>query len=159
MSAAERVRTLLERKRVSYQLVEHPEALTARAEAEASAMPAGAWAKSLAVRLDGTPAVVVLPATRRLDLKELGELAGAREVELVAEDELAELYPDCDVGALPPFGGLFGQRTYLDLSLRTHERVAFHAGNHTQTVVVPYAEFERLAGAEVGRFSREADDV
>lgn len=157
MPALERVRALLDEEGLRYEIVEHGEELTAREEAEASGLPPNHWAKSLAVLLDGRPALAVLSADRRLDLNELREVAGARKAELVQEDALSELYPDCDLGALPPFGGLYGQPTYVDTSLRQASRIGFHAGTHTETLLLSYPEFERAAQPVVGWFAREQD--
>jgi Ala-tRNA(Pro) deacylase len=157
MSALERVRALLDEEGLSYEVVKHREEFTAREEADASGLPPTQWAKSLAVLLDGRPALAVLPADRRLDLDELREVAGAGKAELVGEDALADLYPDCDVGALPPFGRLYGQPTYVDTFLRKVDRVGFHAGTHTEALLMDYPEFERVAEPVVGWFGREVE--
>jgi Ala-tRNA(Pro) deacylase len=155
MPALERVLAMLDEKGVAYEVVEHKEELTALGEARASSLPPSAWAKCLAVRLDGRPALAVLPATLRLDFKRLGEASGAEKAELIPEDELAALYPDCDIGAVPPFGNLYGQSTYVDVSLCGREPLGFHAGTHTETIVMDYLSFEQVAAPVVGWLARD----
>jgi Ala-tRNA(Pro) deacylase len=158
MSSLGRVRAMLDEAGVAYDVVEHPEELTALDEARASAVSPDEWAKSLAVRLDGAPALAVLPATHRLDLQRLAAVTGARKAELIEEDDLSSLYRDCDMGALPPFGHLYGQRTFVVVSLQQRTRVGLHAGTHTETFVMDYTGFERVAKPVVGRFASERDN-
>ena len=90
------------------------------------------------------PALAVVPATRRLDLDKLRRVVGSEKVEIAREAEFQGLYPDCDLGAMPPFGELYGQRTFIDETLREEERIAFHAGDHRTAVEMSYSDFERL---------------
>ncbi len=158
MSALDRVRALLEEEGATYDIIKHREEFTALSEARASGVAPREWAKSVAVRLDGSPALALLPATRRVDLRRFEQVAGVEEAELVAEEELAALYPDCDLGAIPPFGRLYGQNTFVDVTLREDERVGFHAGTHTETLVMAYQDFERIAGAVPGKISKSMEE-
>ena len=145
MPVAERLKELLEERDVPHEVLAHPQAFTAQEEAEATHTPGRNWAKTVAVRIDGEPTLLVLPALRRVDLDRLMEATGCREAELLSEDEMDGLYPDCETGAMPPFGGLYGQRTFVDESLREDEFVVFHAGDHRTAVRMPYGAYEDLA--------------
>lgn len=146
MTIAARLETLLSESGVDYEVIDHPVAFTAQEEAAASHISGRHWAKTVAVLVDGSAALAVVPATRRLDPTKLRGLAGAKKVEIAKEAEFESLYPDCDLGAMPPFGNLYGQATYVDESLRREEKIAFHAGDHRTAIEMSYAAFERLAG-------------
>jgi Ala-tRNA(Pro) deacylase len=126
-------------------VIDHPLAFTAQEEAAASHVSGSHWAKTVAVLVDGEPALAVLPATRMLDIGKLRSLVGSDHVEIAREAEFQNLYPDCDLGAMPPFGTLYGQRTFVDERLREEERIAFHAGDHRTAIEMSYTDFERLA--------------
>lgn len=145
MSVSARLETLLEESGAGYEVIDHPLAFTAQEEAAASHVPGRHWAKTVAVLVDGDPALAVLPATRRLDLDRLRELVGTERVEIAREAEFQDMYPDCDLGAMPPFGILYGQRTFVDETLREEERIAFHAGDHRTAIEMSFSDFERLA--------------
>lgn len=139
-----RLESLLEESGVSFEVIDHPLAFTAQEEAAASHVPGRHWAKTVAVLVDGEPALAVVPATRRLDLDKLKRIVGTEEVAVAREAEFQGMYPDCELGAMPPFGSLYGQRTFLDESLREEERIAFHAGDHRTAIEMSFADFERL---------------
>ena len=145
MSVSARLEALLEESGADYEVIDHPLAFPAQEEAAASHVPGRHWAKTVAVLVDGEPALAVLPATRMLDVGKLKAVVGTDSVEIAREAEFQGLYPDCDLGAMPPFGVLYGQRTFVDESLREEERIAFHAGDHRTAVEMSYADFERLA--------------
>lgn len=149
----ERVRELLEREHVTYRTMKHAEAYTAQEEAAAAHVSGYEWAKTVAVYLDDDPALAVLPATHHVDPERLARAAGAERIRLAGEPELAELFPDCEVGAMPPFGALWDVPVYLDRALEGVERVAFHAGSHDEAVEMEYAEFARLLDAAVADFA------
>lgn len=157
MSLSGRLKELLEENGVDYEVIEHAPAYTAQEEAAAAHVPGREWAKTVVVLVDGEPAMAVLPATRRLNLEKLRAAVGSDRVELAEEADFQHLYPDCEPGAMPPFGNLYGQTTFVDESLREDERIAFPAGDHRTAVEIPYAAFERLAEAVPERFSEAAE--
>jgi Ala-tRNA(Pro) deacylase len=144
MSVANRLERLLEESGAEFEVIDHPLAFTAQEEAAASHVPGRHWAKTVAVLVEGEPALAVVPATRRLDLDKMRRVVGSDRVEIAREAEFQGLYPDCDLGAMPPFGELYGQRTFIDEMLREEERIAFHAGDHRTAVEMSYSDFERL---------------
>lgn len=145
MTVAHRLERLLEERGATFEVIDHPPAYTAQEEAAASHVSGRHWAKTVAVLIDGAPALAVVPATRRLDLAKLRGVVGTDNVTLAREAEFQDLYPDCDLGAMPPFGELYGQQTFIDEELREEERIAFHAGDHRTSIEMPYGEFERLS--------------
>ena len=157
MPVGERLQNLLEERDVDHEVLEHPAAFTAQEEAAATHTPGRNWAKTVAVRLDGEPALLALPAHRRVDLDRLIRATGCREAELLTEEEMEHLYPDCEVGTMPPFGELYDQRTFVDESLREDEYVVFHAGDHRTAVRLPYGAWEELAEPVPASFSVPED--
>ncbi len=144
MTVANRLERLLEESGVEFDVIDHPLAFTAQEEAAASHVPGRHWAKTVAVLIDGEPAIAVVPATRRLDTDKLSRVAGTQDVQIAHESEFQGLYPDCELGAMPPFGELYGQQTFIDEALREEERIAFHAGDHRTAIEMSYGDFERL---------------
>ncbi len=156
MTIAARFEQYLENEGVAFEIIDHPLAFTAQEEAAASHIPGRNWAKTVEVLLDGQPAICAVPATRRLDLDKLRKLTGAEVVQLASESELGELFPDCDLGAMPPFGHLYGQNTFVDEELRESERIAFHAGDHRSAIELAYSVFERLEQPVPGEITAPA---
>lgn len=154
MSMSERLKKLLEDSDTEYEVIEHDPAFTALEEAAATHVPGRNWAKTVVVLIDGRAALTALPATRRVDAEKLREVTGAEEVELATEEEFAQLYPDCELGAMPPFGNLYDQTTFVDESLREDEHIAFHAGDHRTAVQISYSDYERLVEPVPGDFSQ-----
>lgn len=153
MTVSRQLKKFLDGAGVSYKVTKHPEAFTAQEVAAAEHVPGKAMAKVVIVLADKKPVMTVLPASYRVDFKELKKLLGAKSVRLASEDEFGGLFPDCEVGAMPPFGEMFDLPVYSDQVLQEDERVTFNAGTHTETVTVAYADFERLANPTVGDFA------
>jgi Ala-tRNA(Pro) deacylase len=152
------LKRLLEENDVRYRVIEHPPAYTAQEEAEAAHIPGRNWAKTVVVMVDDEPMLTVMPATRRVDLERLSEVVGSDNVRLADEKDFERFYPDCEAGAMPPFGSLYGQRTFIDETLREREKIVFHAGDHRTAVQLPYNAYERLAEAVPSRFTRRFED-
>lgn len=141
----ERARRLLETGGAAYETLPHREAFTAQGVAAATHVSGWQLAKVLIARADDdAPVMVVLPAACRLDTAALGRLLGGK-VSLVTEQEMESLFPDCETGAMPPFGQLYGMRTYVDRCLAKSGEFAFQAGNHHEVIRMDYAAYERLA--------------
>jgi Ala-tRNA(Pro) deacylase len=140
----ERLRKFLEENHVKYVTVSHSPAFTAQEIAASAHVPGKELAKTVMVKLDGTMAMVVLPAPEKVSANRLREVTGAKEVELASESDFAELFPKCEVGAMPPFGNLWGMHVFADQHLREDEHISFNAGSHTELVKLSYTDFERL---------------
>jgi Ala-tRNA(Pro) deacylase len=151
----ERVLRLLETGGVAFETLPHREAFTAQGVAAATHVSGWMLAKVLAVRAPGEgPVMVVLPASCRLDLATLARVLGKPGVTLVAESDMKELFPDCEIGAMPPFGQLYGLPVWVDAHFPKAGEFAFQAGNHHEVVRMRYAEYERLARPVVAEFCR-----
>jgi Ala-tRNA(Pro) deacylase len=151
----ERARRLLETHGTAFETLPHREAFTAQGVAAAAHVSGWLLAKVLVVRAPGEGALmVVLPASCRLDLAALARVLGKPGVSLLAESKMKELFPDCETGAMPPFGQLYGLPVWVDACLAQAGQFAFRAGNHHEVVRMRYAAYERLARPVVADFCR-----
>ena len=139
-----KLKRFLDENDVKYVSISHSQAFTAQEVAASAHVPGKELAKVVMVKLDGEMAMAVLPAPSQVDLESLRGVAGADEAELAGEEEFEELFPDCEVGAMPPFGNLWDLDVYVDEELREDEEIAFDAGSHTELVRMSYEDFERL---------------
>jgi Ala-tRNA(Pro) deacylase len=108
------------------------------------------------VKLDGKMAMAVLPATERVDLAAFAEAAGTKLATTALEDDFKDLFPDCQPGAMPPFGNLYDLSVYVDKSLVANDLIAFNAGTHDTLIRMHYADFERLVRPKVAEFKAAA---
>lgn len=143
----------LDENHVKYVTIAHSKAYTAQEIAASAHIPGKELAKTVVVKLDGKPAMAVLPASYRVDLEKLAEVANAETAELCDEDEFKDLFPECETGAMPPFGHLYGMDVYVSESLAKDDEIAFNGGSHTELVRMSYEDFARLARAQVAAFS------
>ena len=144
----------LTKNRVPYTTFRHAPAFTAMHAAAISHVPGRSWAKTVVCYADGEVVLAVVPAHYTVDLEQLRELAGAATLRLASEPEFAALYPDCEEGAMPPFGGLYLQRVFVEACFVGDPEMVFNAGTHTDCIRMHYADFADLAQPVVGRFSR-----
>jgi Ala-tRNA(Pro) deacylase len=156
LMVADRARHFLEEHAVHFEVIPHREAYTAQGVAAASHVSGWSLAKVLIVREHGeSPFMVVLPASCRLDLLVLGRLLGKEHLELVPEVEIGRLFPDCETGAMPPFGHLYGLPVYVDGCFKKDGFLAFQAGNHRETLRIRYTDYEKLVQPAVAEFCRD----
>lgn len=149
-----RLTEFLNANRVRFVTIQHSPAFTAQEIAALAHVPGKELAKTVMVKLDGRMAMVVLPAPEHVNPRLLREFSGAEEVELACEEEFAGLFPNCEVGAMPPFGNLWDMDTFVDERLREDDEIAFNAGTHTELVKLAYGDFERLVRPTIGMLSR-----
>ena len=129
---------------VAHSVIPHPLAFTATSVAGAAHIPGKEMAKTVVVNLDGRLAMAVVPATRKVDLERLRQATGAVSAELAPEREFIGDFPECEPGAMPPFGNLYGMRVFVEPHLAADEQIAFNAGTHTELISMAYQDFERL---------------
>jgi len=139
------LREHLDGEGIKYVIVSHSQAFTAQEIAASAHIPGKELAKTVIVKLDGKLAMVVLPASLKIDFDRLKETTHAGSVELAGEREFAELFGECELGAMPPFGHLFDMPVYVDQQLTADEEIAFNAGSHTELIRMRYDDFARLA--------------
>jgi Ala-tRNA(Pro) deacylase len=155
MPLSERLRSFLDSHHAEFTLTTHPLAFTAREVAIAEHRPAQEIAKTVVVFADGAYYMIVIPASRLVDLQELRTTVGFQQVRLATEDELGKLFPDCELGAMPPLGPIYGLTVYLDGMLAAQETIAFNGCTHRDEVHMRTAEFRRLIDPRVISATRE----
>jgi len=149
MRARDRLETYLSEQGVRWELTPHVEAYTAQEVAAAEHVPGGQVAKVVIADVDGRRAMLVLAAPARVDLMRVRTVLRAKTVRLAREEEFARVFPDCEVGAMPPFGNLYQVPVYLDRGLSEQPRLIFNAGTHRETMTVAAADFLRLVNPTV----------
>ena len=150
---ARQLSEFLDSNDIKYVTIRHSPAYTAHEVAASAHIPGKDMAKTVIVDLDGKMAMAVLPASSRLDLDHLKEAASARQVVIPEEGKFQGLFPDCEVGAMPPFGNLYGLDVFVADSLAKDEEIAFNAGTHTEVVRLAYQDFERLVHPKVAKLT------
>ena len=156
MSMLQKLLTFLDQNQVKYTHHSHPTAYTAREVAAVEHVPAHKVAKTVLFFSENGYGMAVLPGDSMLDLQGLRALLGVSRLRLATESELGELYPDCELGAMAPFGNLCGIPVFVDGSLATEETIAFNAGTHRDVVHMRYQDYQRLANPRVVNLSRHA---
>lgn len=139
---------------VHYHLTSHPTSYTAQDVAAHEHVPGRKVIKPVLVDADGQSYLCAVPASFRLDLEQLRQQIHAKNVRLADEEELRQWFPDCEVGAEPPIGRLYGLPTLMDESLFQDDQVTFQAGTHNMAVTMSMADYRRVAQPEVGDFGR-----
>lgn len=140
-----RLHRLLDANHVDYQTIHHPTSYSAQQTAAVAHVPGRELAKAVIVHVDGALAMVVQNASGMVPLGRLKAAAGARDVHLANEQEFRDWFPDCDLGAMPPFGNLYGMEVFVTEALTHDDEIAFNAGTHTELIRLRYADFARLA--------------
>jgi Ala-tRNA(Pro) deacylase len=154
MALSERLRKLLERNNIQYEVLPHREAFTSQEVANTSHVAGRLLAKPVIVReSEDRWYMAVVPATEHVSLAAVHRVTGRARGRLATEEELRRLFPDCELGAMPPIGALYGIPSYLDEGLRRNEDIYFQAGNHHEIVRMKFADYERLAGPFLGEFT------
>ncbi len=148
-----KLKEFLDSNKIKYVSVKHSLAYTAQEIAASAHIRGKEVAKTVIVSLDGKTAMAVLPASYRVDLERLKKAAGAKKIELLTEKDFKDMFPECEVGAMPPFGNLYGMEVYVATSLAEDDEIAFNAGSHTELIRIAYKDFERLVKPKVLEFS------
>ena len=147
-----KLKEMLDKEGVKYVVISHSTAYTAQ-EIAASAHIAGKkLAKTVIVKIDGKLAMAVLPASYQVAFDRLKEATGSSKIKLASEQEFIDTVPDCEVGAMPPFGNLYEMEVFVAKSLAEDEEIAFNAGSHNELVKLGYRDFERLVKPKVLEF-------
>ncbi len=143
----------LDAHRISYQPCQHTPSYTAQGVAHAQHISGKELAKVVMVIADDKLMMAVLPASHRLELEQLGHSIGASSIRLASEEEFGHVFPDCEVGAMPPFGNLYNLQVWVDASLHSHPNIAFNAGTHAETIQMSFADYARLVQPKEANFS------
>lgn len=148
-----KLKEFLDKEKIKYVSIVHSPAYTAQEVAASAHITGKELAKTVIVHLDKETAMAVLPANRKIILQDLREVTGADQVKFVPEDEFKKQFPDCETGAMPPFGNLYGMEVYAAAALAENEQIAFNAGSHTELIKLAYKDFERLVRPKVVSFT------
>ena len=139
-----KLKAFLDEHNIRYVSITHSTAYTAQEIAASAHIPGKEVAKTVMVKVDGVMAMAVLPASYQIDFDLLKTAIGAQAVELATEEEFKGLFPQCEVGAMPPFGNLYGMDVFMAASLAEDEEIAFNAGSHTELIRMTFPDYVRL---------------
>jgi len=159
MTCNEKFEAYLREQGVPFEKQQHGIAFTAHEVAASEHLPGDLVAKVVMVFADGNMFMLVLPASHRADLTKATAALDAKDVWLAGEQEFAKIFPDCEIGAMPPFGNLYGVPVYVDRTLTEDETIVFQAGTHTGTISMAYADYERLVKPQIVDVVRETRAV
>jgi Ala-tRNA(Pro) deacylase len=148
-----KLREFLDSYDIKYVVISHSVAYTAQGIAALAHIPGKELAKTIIVKLDGELAMAVLPASHLIDTAALASACGCRKAELATEAEFKDRFPDCEVGAMPPFGHLYGMKVFAEESLSRDQEIAFNAGSHRELIRMSWSDYERLVQPRVLRFA------
>jgi len=152
MAIPDRILAFLREKNAEYDHTRHPTTYTARELAHVDHVPERNVAKSVVFLGDEVFAMAVVPADENVDLDQLRRALGLARLRLATEEEVAKLFPDCEIGAMPPFGALFGLPVYVDNRLAEQDMIEFNGGTHRDELKMTYGGFARLAEPIVRHF-------
>jgi len=148
-----RLKDFLDSQKIRYVTISHSLAYTAQGIAAVAHIPGKELAKTVVVKLDGKLALAVVPASRHVDLSLLRAASGAVRVEVASEDEFRDNFPDCETGAMPPFGNLYDMKVFVDTALSHDKEIAFNAGSHRELLRLAWEDFEELVKPRIVRLA------
>jgi len=151
-----KLREFLDSHNLKYLVISHSVAYTAQGIAALVHLSGKKLAKTVIVRIDGKLAMAVVPAAFHVDLDLLRAAAGARVVEVATEQEFRTAFPDCETGAMPPFGNLYGMDVYADPSLSENEEITFNAGTHRELLRMNWTDLVRLVNPKIANLTHRA---
>lgn len=150
-----RLKNFLDLHKIQYVSISHSVAYTAQGIAALAHVSGKELAKTVMVKLDGKLAMAVVPASLHVDLQLLKSVAHAMTAELAGENEFRSAFPDCETGAMSPFGNLYGMEVYADQSLTRDKEITFNAGSHRELIRLAWADFVALVKPRIVRLVPE----
>lgn len=150
---AKTLKKYLDERNVRYVTIQHSPAFTAQEVAQSAHIPGGGLAKTVMVIIDGSLAMAVLPANRRVQVQDLRDVTGCDNVRLAHEDEFKQFFPDCEPGAMPPFGNLYDMAVYISPEITVEPEIVFNAGSHTELIRMRWSDYESLVKPHVAQFA------
>jgi Ala-tRNA(Pro) deacylase len=153
MSIPTKIREFLDSHGIAYQFCTHSPAYTAQGLAHVQHVSGKELAKVVMVVAQDHMVMTVLPASHRVEIEQLNKLMHTENCRLATEEEFKDLFPDCEVGAMPPFGNLYKLEVWVEGELERHPTLTFNAGTHVETIKMNYADFKSLVGPKTGCFS------
>jgi Ala-tRNA(Pro) deacylase len=153
MTILKRLKDYLEKNQIRYEGGVHEPVYTSQEIAATMHVPGKEWAKVVMVKADGKMTMLVLPASYRIDTKKLKKVLNCKRLGISKEKDFEELFPDCEIGAMPPFGNLYNLEVWVDQVLTEDEFIIFQAGSHVETLKIKYSDYAQLVNPKVGNFS------
>ena len=150
---SKKLKEFLDSQAVKYVKITHSPAYTAQEIAQSAHIPGKELAKTVIVNIDGKTAMAVLPSNYSIDFDYFRKESGAKKIELASEEQFKDMFPDCEIGFMPPFGNLYGMEVYVDEHLTKDKEIAFNAGAQLELFKMSYKDFERLVKPKVLRFT------
>ena len=150
---AKKLKDFLDSYGVKYVAVQHSPAFSAQEVAASVHVPGQEMAKTVIVNVKGELAMAVLPANYHIDFHRLMDALRTSDMYLATEEEFQNRFPDCELGAMPPFGNLYGMKTYVAVALSEDEKITFEAGSHSEVITLDWADFERLVSPTIVSFT------
>ena len=150
---SKKLKEFLDSNNIKYISLKHSLAYTAQEVAAKSHISGKEMAKTVIVRINNKVAMAVLPASYKIDFEALTEVTGSENVSLAGEEEFKYMFPDCEIGTMPPFGNLYNLDVYVAQTLAEDEEIAFNAGTHSELIRMSYKDFEQLVKPKVLKFS------
>ena len=141
---SQRLKEYLDENNIKYISIHHSLAFTAIDIAKSAHIPTKIMAKTIILKIQDTLLMLVLPAAYRVDLQLIKEALNSENIELASEQKFSRAFPDCEVGAMPPFGNLYNMEVFVSESITEHEKIAFNAGSHSEIIKMYYKDYERL---------------
>ncbi len=148
-----KLKEYLDLNKIKYITISHSSAFTSQEIAASAHIPGKELAKTVLIKIDGKMAMAVLPASDKVDFDLLKEFLGGENIRLAYEQEFIDRFPDCELGAMPPFGNMYGMEVYVSRSLTEDEEIAFNGCSHSVLVKMPYKDFEKLVKPKILDFS------
>lgn len=143
----------LDKHGVQYTVMTHSPAYTAQGIAALSHTPGKQMVKSVVVNVDGELTLAVLPASFQVDFGLLKRAIRAKNVQIASEDEFKDSFPECELGAMPPFGNVYGMRVIADESLTRDKEITFNACSHRELIRMSWEDFRMLAQPKMAKFA------
>lgn len=150
---SKKLKSFLDENKIKYVSIQHSSAYTAQEIAAIAHIPGKDLAKTVIIKIDGKMAMAVLPASFKVSFDNLKDTLGVKEVRLAYEQEFIDKFPDCEVGAMPPFGNIYGMEVFVAESLAEDEEIAFNACSHTELIKMNFSDFEKLVKPKRIKFS------
>jgi Ala-tRNA(Pro) deacylase len=147
------VRSFLKDHHIQYRSLYHPSTYTAQQLAHVEHIKGQKIAKSVLLKAGDEFVLAVLPAAYKVDFTEMKKVLGKNELRLGTETEMRQLFPDCEIGAIPPLGNLYGIKVFVDESLRANDEIVFSVGTHREALQLKYHDFEEAVKPIVARFA------
>jgi len=148
-----KLKDFLDSQNIKYITITHSPAFTSQEIAASAHIPGKELAKTVMVKMDGKMVMTILPASLKIDFNLLKEASGASKVELASEQEFQDLFPECEVGAMPPFGNLYGMEVFVESHMTEDKEIAFNAGSHYELIKLSYKDFDISVKPKVIKFA------